>query len=467
MKPHDYRDMQLLNEIAQAPDATQRDLSKKIGVALGLTNLMLRRLSDKGQIKIIHDPKKSKIRYVITPEGSFEKGRMTGEFISHLLHLYGGVRLFLREQFSLLSQSGNRRMVLCGTDELAEIACTTIQEMGLALVGVVEESPIEGRLLLGHSVRKVSEIPPESYDRFVVVSLGWRAGAVQRLVECGVPADKIITLFLPGAQKIFSADGISSSDAAFPTPATTDVVVLCGGRGTRLGNLTAYTPKPLLPVGGYPFLLRLLLRLEEEGFTRIILAGHYLADQFRAFLSTYGRVVPEIELLIEPEPLGTGGALRYAAQEVRTSLFVAINGDSWVSQPITPVLIDHTRAHRAFSVVAVQAVNVEGGAIRKGVWQVGPQGQVLGFATEESVLDGWVNAGIYALDREMVFSWPEGPFSLEENLPSLLNGKEAGVFCSAGRLLDIGTPECYERASRVLESAQVSLLTALEQGVPS
>lgn len=91
----------------------------------------------------------------------------------------------------------------------------------------------------------------------------------------------------------------------------------------------------------------------------------------------------------------------------------------------------------------------------------------MGFATEESVLDGWVNAGIYALDREMVFSWPEGPFSLEENLPSLLNGKEAGVFCSAGRLLDIGTPECYERASRVLESAQVSLLTTLEQGVPS
>ncbi len=468
-----YRDMQLLHEIAQTPHATQRDLAKLIGVALGLTNLMLRRLSTKGYIKIV-DSKKNKIRYLITPEGNIEKTRLTVECIRYTLHLYGGMRRFVREQLSILAQAGNRRIVLCGIDELAEIACMTIQEMGLELVGVVEESP-QGKRFLGYPVKEIGEIAPYDYDRFVMVSLRRHPGAVQRLVVGGVPADKIISIFLPGTQEI-SSDGIeiqaslSTSEAAqvssayVPTlrPERTDVVVLCGGKGTRLGPLTAHTPKPLLPVGGYPFLLRLLLRMEQEGFTRFILAAHHLADHFRTFLSTYGDVVPDIELVVEPEPLGTGGALRHAAESVRSSSFVVLNGDSWVSQPVAPVLADHGRMGRAFTVVAVQAVNVEGGAFHKGVWRVGPKGQVLGFETEDSVLDGWVNAGVYLLDRAMVSSWPAGQYSLEANLPSLLDGKEAGVYCSAGRLLDIGTPDCYERADRVLASSESAFLSALE-----
>lgn len=464
-EPHSsgtYREMQFLREIALAPHATQRDLANRTGAALGLTNLILHRLCTKGYIKIL-DPKKSKIRYLITPEGNLSKTRLTLEFIGRSLHLYGGVRRFLREQLSTLARNGNRRIVLCGTDELAEIACMTIQEMGLDLIGVVEESPSPGKHFLGHPVQEVGSIPTSRYDRFLVISLYRQAGTVQRLLERGVPADKIISLFIPEIQEIPSSSETAELLVPQPVPATTDVVILCGGRGTRLGALTALTPKPLLPVGGHPFLLRLLLRMEQEGFTRFILAAHYLADEFRSFLSTYANVVPESKLVVEPEPLGTGGALRHAVTHVRSPHFVALNGDSLVSQPLIPVLADHSRLGRAFSVVAVQAENVEGGALHKGVWRVGPQGQVLGFATEESVLDGWVNAGLYVLDRAMVSSWPEGEFSLEENLPALLNGREAGVFCSAGRLLDIGTPDCYEMAGRVLESTEGSLIWAMEE----
>lgn len=74
------------------------------------------------------------------------------------------------------------------------------------------------------------------------------------------------------------------------TTASTDVVILCGGRGARLGELTTHRPKPLLYVGGRPFLFRVLGRMKEEGFTRIILAVHYLAGRFRAFISTYQEV---------------------------------------------------------------------------------------------------------------------------------------------------------------------------------
>lgn len=466
LKSATYRDMQLLQEIAQSPHATQRDLAKRIGIALGLTNLMLRRLATKGYIKIT-SPKKGKIRYLLTRQGFLEKTRLTCEFIDYSLYLYGKVRRLLHEQLSLLQQAGKKRIVLYGTDEMAEIACLTIQGMGLQLVGVVDGSSTRDQFL-GHPVRKIEDLAPEEYDRFVVVSLYWEPGATHRLIESGVPADRIICLSFHGVKRSDAphtefflpvSHGSEKAEAGNPLldPSSTDVVILCGGRGARLRSLTAHTPKPLLPIGKYPFLLRLLLQMEQEGFTRFILAVHYLADHFRTLLSNYSDVVPDVQLVVEPEPLGTGGALRHAAESVRSSTLVAVNGDSWVTQPLEPVLADHAREGRSFTVVAVQAVNVEGGASRKGVWRMGPGGDVIGFATEESVSDGWVNAGIYVLDREMVLSWPQGGYSLEENLPSLLKGRQAGVFCSTGRLLDIGTPDCYERAASLLDAQGMSV----------
>jgi NDP-sugar pyrophosphorylase family protein len=211
-------------------------------------------------------------------------------------------------------------------------------------------------------------------------------------------------------------------------PATTDVVVLCGGRGRRLGTLSAQTPKPLLEVAGHPFLFHLLVQMKREGFRRVILAAHYLAEQFWAFIATYQGLVPELELIVEPRPLGTGGALRYAAEAVSSSACVVLNGDTWVSQPVAPA--------------------------QKGVWSVGADHRVLGFTTQESVSDGWVNAGMYIFNRILIGSWPQGRcYSLEDNLPALLSGQRAALFYSEGRLLDIGTPACYALASRILESA--------------
>ena len=451
-----YRDMQLLEEIAQSPHATQRDLAKNIGSALGLTNLMLRRLATKGYIKIT-SPKKGKIRYLLTRQGFLEKTRLTCEFISYSLHLYGRIRQLLHEQLSLLGESGKGRIVLYGTNELAEVAYLTIQEMGLKLVAVVSGS--SQTHFLGSPVKKISQLSSDDYDRLVMVILHWDPGTLQQLIEQGVPADRIICVSFHGLdhpplpQERHPIETPSREGTL--DPSTIDVVVLCGGKGTRLGELTAQTPKPLLPVGRYPFLLRLLLQLEREGFARFVLACHYLPDNFRALLSTYGDLFPQVKLVVEPEPLGTGGALRHAAAHVSSSPFIAINGDSWVSQPLEPVLAEHLRLNRSFTVVAVPATNVEGGALNKGVWRVGPKGEVAGFATEELVSQGWVNAGIYILEKSFVLSWPDGSYSLEKNLPTLLNGKEAGVFCSTARLLDIGTPDCYKNASRLLESRGV------------
>lgn len=217
-----YRDMHLLNEVTHSPEATQRELSHRIGAALGLTNLMLRRLAKKGYIKIIN-AKRSRIRYLITPQGILEKSRLTYAYVQHSLSLYSRVRGFLREQLAALAAAGHRRILLYGTGELAEIAFLTIHEMGLGLVGVVDESP-DRTQFLGHPVRSVTEVPSDAYDRLIIASLRWEENEVPRLVANGVPTERILTLpragFVPPLPEASRTTPVESPRTFEAEPAT-------------------------------------------------------------------------------------------------------------------------------------------------------------------------------------------------------------------------------------------------------
>ena len=193
MKSSTYHEMHLLTEVSRSPEASQRELSRRIGVALGLTNLMLRRLVKKGHIKI-SGTKRSRIRYLLTPQGILEKSRLTYQFIEYSLQLYSRVRVSLRKQLAAVAQDGHRRMLLCGSGELAEIAFLTIQEMGLELVGVVDE-PVTVPQFLGWPVRPLTTVAAAQYDRIIEASRPWGdVTGVQRLVALGVPAANIISL---------------------------------------------------------------------------------------------------------------------------------------------------------------------------------------------------------------------------------------------------------------------------------
>lgn len=236
-------------------------------------------------------------------------------------------------------------------------------------------------------------------------------------------------------------------------PETTDVVILCGGRGTRLGALTADTPKPLLLVAGLPFLLRRVMALRREGFSRILLATHYLAGRFHEFAERYAQAVPGLIVIEEPAPLGTGGALRHASQCVRSPVFVALNGDSWMAQPAAPVLAEHGQGNRLMSMVVVHAGRVEGSRRAKGIVTFSAEGQILGFSTGEAGAEVWVNSGLYVLDRTLVQSWPEGSYDLESHVRELVPSG-GFVFPSEEALLDIGTLECYARAQHALDESE-------------
>ena len=460
MKSDSYQDLLILHEVARNSHLTQRDLSKGLGLALGLINLRLQRLSREGYL-CVAEMGHNRIQYLITPKGLLEKERLLSECLGESMKQYRYVRRFLKEQLLALAQEGVRRILLYGTGEMAELAYLTIQEVGLTLVGVVEEE-VEAHSFFNLPVRPLSEIESLDFERVIVATLESRRQDSERLLKRGVEARRIISL--PEDQVVLHGrNGEDFGGSSLPQrnpvtigiaadPGATDVVILCGGRGTRLKSLTSIIPKPLLPVGGEPFLLRLLLKLKEEGFRRFILAAHYLPNQFQEFVEAHRSRLEEVLLVLEPQALGTGGALRHAVEYVVSPAFLVLNGDSWVDQPLLPVLQEHQRLSRDFTVIAVPAAQVEGEVLKKGVWRIGPGGGVLGFDTQENVEEGWVNAGCYFLNREMVGSWPVGSYSLETNLPTLMNGKRAGVYCSQGRLLDIGTPQTYGRAGEVLDS---------------
>ena len=231
-------------------------------------------------------------------------------------------------------------------------------------------------------------------------------------------------------------------------PQMPDVVILSGGRGQRLGSLTDATPKPLLPIRGRAFLWHLLEWLRAQGFRRMILSVCYLHDQLEEFAETYRRERPDTQLIlaVEPERLGTGGALRFAVRSVGSSSCVVLNGDSRVSQPLQPVLELHQTSGSDFTMVAVGAANVDGGAKDKGRLDIAEDGGLRGLTMLTSVGDGWINGGIYVARTRLLQDWPAGTYDLEPNLSRLLDGARAVAFRSDGRLLDIGTPACYEDA---------------------
>ncbi len=222
-------------------------------------------------------------------------------------------------------------------------------------------------------------------------------------------------------------------------------VILVGGKGTRLGALTKDTPKPLLPVGGRPFLSYLIQEAARHGSERILLLAGFKAEAFANELDVLRAAVPaavELKVLAEPEPLGTGGALKFAAPHLDEH-FLLLNGDSFFDIN----LLDLAAPPLPEASVGRLALKPEVDVSRYGT--VGLKGEnVTTFAEKNSAGGpGLINGGIYWFNRSLLNHFGNGFVSLEtEVLPKLaiagrLLGKVYDRF-----MLDIGLPYSLEQA---------------------
>ena len=199
MERHCERDLEILTAIGEGAPLTQRALARRLGVALGLTNLYLKRLTKKGYIKIVDFPRKpaarARLRYLLTPRGIAEKSRLTYEYVSYSLGLYRRTRATLRETLGQHLDSGVKRVAIYGVGEAAELAYVTLRELGVEPVAIV--GPQGHARFLGLPVVALDEVAEDRLDAVVVATLDRPEPWIAELVRRGFLREKLVTLRRP------------------------------------------------------------------------------------------------------------------------------------------------------------------------------------------------------------------------------------------------------------------------------
>lgn len=195
MSRHDLYTGQILSEIQSGQAVSQRVLSRKLGIALGLTNLLMRRLVKKGWIKVTH-LKANRVSYLITPAGVMEKARLTYEFVDYSLQLYREARQHLCNVLEPHVRAGCRRFAIYGTGEPAELTYISLRDLGLEPVCIFGDKAA-GHRFLGVPVRPIASHVDVEYDLMIVATLEDARPLVNALVGYGLALEKICTLRPP------------------------------------------------------------------------------------------------------------------------------------------------------------------------------------------------------------------------------------------------------------------------------
>ena len=230
-----------------------------------------------------------------------------------------------------------------------------------------------------------------------------------------------------------------------------DVAVLSGGLGTRLRPAVADLPKILAPVGGRPFFDIMADWLSRFGVRRMVLCLGYKADAVTRHIETVNRKDIEFVPVVEPEPMGTGGAIRHARRFLRTDPIMVVNGDSWVDADLGEFLAFHRRQGSLASLVCVDVDD----SSRYGRVEVGDNGMIERFIEKEpgNPRPGLINAGVFLLSQkalDRLEMWET--ISLERDfLQRLSRGELAGFICRGSAFVDIGTPSSLAEAEHIIE----------------
>lgn len=187
----EYRSLLLLDEISRDERLTQRELSQKLGLALGLVNSYLKNLVSRGYITVSTIPRQ-RYSYYLTPRGLAEKSRLTYRHLQNFTNLYKVARKDFKRLFESLEGSKLKRIVFCGVDETAEIAYLSLMERKMSLAGVVDDEKKGNFFSL--PVRAIEDIGSLEYDVVVITSFRGGNGLRERLMDVGVSEGRIVDI---------------------------------------------------------------------------------------------------------------------------------------------------------------------------------------------------------------------------------------------------------------------------------
>ena len=175
------RDLRLLEELEKNPIVSQRELSNKFGIALGVTNSCLKRMARRGWIRI-RGLNHRKIGYYLTPKGFTEKAQLTLHLLSYTVHHYSELKKIISQRLLEMQGKGLQRIVFYGVSDEMEVAYITLQGVDLRLVGIVEDDEkIVSRVIFGYEIEPVSRVQELKPECILITSLDGGAKRKEKL----------------------------------------------------------------------------------------------------------------------------------------------------------------------------------------------------------------------------------------------------------------------------------------------
>jgi NDP-sugar pyrophosphorylase family protein len=226
-----------------------------------------------------------------------------------------------------------------------------------------------------------------------------------------------------------------------------NAVVLVGGEGTRLQPLTFTTPKQMLPVAEVTMIERVLAHLADHGVTEAVLSLGHQPDPFLTAFPDDRASGVALRYAIDPEPLDTAGAIRFAAASVGVDdTFVVVNGDVLTDLDLTGLMSFHRRRQAEATIALTRVADPSA----FGVVPTAEDGRVVAFVEKpprESAPTDLINAGTYVLEASVLERIPEGRSSIERQIfPAMVPSGRLYALASPAYWLDAGTPSTYLQA---------------------
>ena len=219
----------------------------------------------------------------------------------------------------------------------------------------------------------------------------------------------------------------------------TDVLILCGGLGTRFREVQKDIPKALAPIKGTPFIDLLLNDLVEQGFRRIILATGHLSSQLEQYVQC--RNDAEYIISYEPKPMGTGGAIKLAEQHIRSDNFFILNGDTRILLGYIDMMNFHLQMESDFTICLCN-VNDKSDF---GSVCLNDKKRIVSFNEKNFNNNSFANAGVYCVNKKILNNIEKKKyFSIENSLiPNWLKTYNLFGYETSLKFYDIGTKDRY------------------------
>jgi DNA-binding MarR family transcriptional regulator len=192
MDKQDLHMLRLMGELSRDGDSSQRELSQRLNISVGLVNTFLKRLVGKGYFKVKTLPR-NRLKYFLTPEGLARKTRLTTEYLRYSINFYRDIKQLLLSKFNEMEGRHMRRVLFIGAGEVAELAYLYLQLTRLELAGMIDDEK-KGNPFFGYVIKGAESISDMEWDMILLTRLDNTEEIIQKLTQAGVGPDRIATL---------------------------------------------------------------------------------------------------------------------------------------------------------------------------------------------------------------------------------------------------------------------------------